>query len=73
MNKLEELKKLIEPIADLIEENKPKFDKLINDIEFGNEVSEDEWDIISDLASSMLNLSRSGGDTSMKYFDCLKL
>ena len=73
MNKLEELKKFIEPIADLIEENKPKFDELINDIEFGNEVSEDEWDIISDLASSMLNLSRSGGDISMKNFDCLEL
>ena len=72
MSKLEELKKLVKPVADLIDEDKPKFDKLIHDIEFGVGVSDDEWDIISDLASSMLNLSRSGGDTSMKAFEGLE-
>ena len=66
MNKVDEFYKLVKPIAELIEENKEVIDLLISEIEDDINTSIDDWTAIEDLESTLLSLSFSGGDTSMK-------
>ena len=66
MNKVDEFYKLVEPIAELIEENKERIDLLISEIEDDINTSIDDWTVIEDLEPTLLSLSFSGGDTSMK-------
>lgn len=66
MSKVDEFYKLVEPIADLIEENKEKIDLLISEIEDDINTSIDDWTVIEDLEPTLLNLSFSGGDTPIK-------
>lgn len=66
MSKVDEFYKLIEPIAELIEENKEKIDSLISDIEDDINTSLEDWTSIEEVESALLNLSISGGDTPVK-------
>ena len=69
MNEVDKVLKfyeLIEPIADSIEEKKEEIDLLISEIEDDINTSIDDWTLIEELESALLNLSFSGGDTSMK-------
>lgn len=68
MKKIDELNELIKPVIDLIDKNKFKFDRLINEIEKDNKISDNDWDIINHISDSMLNLSTTGGDTSGHLF-----
>ena len=67
-DKVLELYKLVEPIADLIEDNKEEIDLLISAIEDDINTSLEDWEVIEELESALLNLSFSGGDTNMKDF-----
>lgn len=66
MNKVDELYELVEPIVELIEENKEKIDLLISDIEDDLNTSLEDWIVIEEIESALMNLSISSGDTSIK-------
>ena len=67
-DKVLELYKLVEPIADLIDRKKEKIDSLISEIEDDINTSPEEWLVIDELESALMDLSFSGGDTTMKDF-----
>lgn len=69
MSRIKELYDLIKPVSDMIEKNKGEFDRLVNEIEQDDDVNDGEYSVIFELSSSMLDLSRNGGHTSMKLFD----
>ena len=69
MSRLKELYDLIKPVSDMIEQNKGEFDRLVNEIEHDDDVDDEKYNVIADLSSSMLDLARNGGHTSMRLFD----
>ena len=66
IDKVVEFYKLVEPIADLIDKNKERIDLLFSEIEDDINTSIDDWTVIEEVESALLNLSFSGGDTPMK-------
>ena len=66
MNRLMKLYELIEPITNLIEKNKEEIDLLVSGIEDDINTSTEDWEVINELESALINLSLSGGDTAMK-------
>ena len=66
MDRLMKLYELIEPIADLIEKNKEKIDLLVSAIEDDINTSIEDWEVIEEIESALINLSLSGGDTAFK-------
>ena len=65
MDRIYDLYEIMKPIAELIEKNKTRIEVMISDIEDDKSVSDEQWKTIEELESSLLNLSFSGGDTSM--------
>ena len=66
MNRLMKLYELIEPITNLIEKNKEEIDLLVSGIEDDINTSTEDWEVIDELESALINLSLSCGDTAMK-------
>lgn len=67
MTGIEDLYNLMKPIACLIEQKKEAIDSVVHTIEFGGDVTEEQWDIVSNISSNVLEMSFSGGDTTMNY------
>lgn len=65
MNRIYDLYKAVEPIAELTEKNKAKIDIIISEIEDDESVSDKQWIVVEEIKSLLLNLSYSGGDTSI--------
>lgn len=65
VDKVQKFYEAIEPIAELIEANKEKISLLMNEIEDDINTTPDEMLITEHLESALLDLSFSGGDTSL--------
>ena len=53
MDKILKLRELIRPIFALVEQSKNEIDEAACDIEADNEIPDEEWDIVSDVISSI--------------------
>ena len=55
----------IKPITDHIEANEKRIYSIITDIEEDESVSDEQWAVIEEIRSALLELSVSGGHTAM--------
>ena len=62
MDKILKLRELIRPIFTLVEQSKSEIDEMACDIEADNEIPDEEWDVVSDVISSIEDFSSSFED-----------
>ena len=53
MSKIIDLYEVLEPIFDIINKNKDKVEELIGDIEEDKEISDEDWEIVEEVGSTL--------------------